>query len=132
MNLFKRHKVKKVLEEYLKQAAVQIPETSIGYDELVRLRDLNLEELAIAYDTLKGWEYFREPMDGVALDLRYHMPAKSRYVPCKDILVEEPSNNLVGLVRQLKNKRVASEYVKKVDWKDTSVRYVHDNGAVWK
>jgi hypothetical protein len=92
MNLFRKHKVKKLVAAYVKEHDREIDENLIGYEELVALKELNLEEIAIAYDALDG-SSFKGPVI-----------SKSCAFPNRR-LVKYSTSKLGTLIRRAKHKQ---------------------------
>lgn len=90
--LFRKHKVKKLVEAYVKEHDRIIDENLIGYEELVALKELNLEEIAIAYDALDG-SSFKGPV-----------LSKSCAFPTR-CLVKYPTSKIGNLIRKAKHKQ---------------------------
>lgn len=58
MILFRKRKVQKLVEQYFDEYHRKIPENAIAREELLQLREVNLETIALAYDSLEGYKYY--------------------------------------------------------------------------
>lgn len=102
MLLFRKSKVLKVLREYHRIFHQEVPEGAIGGEELVALKNIELEQLAIMYDNLKGYDYFVGTSEGADLNVRNFVPDRSRWKPSTTTVVRE-GNNVCRQVRLYKN-----------------------------
>jgi len=99
--LFRKSKVLKVLREYHRVFLTDIPTNVIGSEELEALREIELEQLAMAYDALKGFEYFEEQVDGMDVNVRFNLPDYSRYKPSQKLA--KPVTGVAKAVRIVRN-----------------------------
>ena len=132
MILFRKHKVKKLLEAYDAEYRKEIPEDLLVRDELLAIKELNLEDIAAKYDALAGFEYFVESAEGMDPNPLYNVPAKSKWKP----LVTEiaPVGNLVqGGIRLLRHHRFVNkkEFNEYPDF-DVNYKLVADTDQCWK
>lgn len=83
MILFRKRKVQAILRAYATEYDKKIPEKVIARDELVSMKELNLEELAAQYDALEGYQYYKSPaqMGDFPDDIQHAIPDKSVYCP---------------------------------------------------
>lgn len=89
--MFTRFKVRSIVRQYEALWEKRIPSTAIANIELEALKYLQLEELALMYDSLEGWKFY----GGV------RMPALSRYVPELEELTPA-TNRIQVLVRKIR------------------------------
>ena len=104
MLLFRKSKVLKILREYDRIYHQEIPEGAIGKEDLEALIDIELEQLAIMYDNLRGFEYLERVISytqGLEISVKHHMPDRSRYHPSIRYLA--PAKDLQHAVRVFKN-----------------------------
>ena len=101
MMLFRKSKVLKILREYERIYNQKIPEDVIGKVELQALLNIELEQLAIMYDNLKGYEYYHGAADGMDVCVQYNMPDRSRFAPSFRFV--PPAASIQHAVRVFKN-----------------------------
>lgn len=134
MILFKKHKLKKLLAQYEAEYKRVIPENAIAYDELLALKDLNLEEIAATYDALEGYKYFVESLDGIDTNLAHHIPDKSKCFPS---VVSARGTRKHYLARSLKKLRM-QRFKNKDDFNEypevshNKYKYIEESGGCWK
>lgn len=57
-------KIAKVIKEYERLWDMDVPKDAIGREELLELKELKLQELALAYKVLKGYSFEEFPIPG--------------------------------------------------------------------
>lgn len=90
MILFRKRKVKKLLEAYEQEFNREISEELIAYDELQEMKQLRLAEIAAEFDLLEGHKYTTT------------IPQLSHYVP-NSIDLMLGYNKIINLIYKLKN-----------------------------
>jgi len=89
MMFMRNRKIEKILEQYVALHQTLIPDNSVGYEDLMLLKKLNLEELATAYDLLDGYKHFPEKF----------CPAMSRAYPVFQVRASNSNNKILHLRR---------------------------------
>ena len=100
MMLFRKSKVLKILKEYSRIYDHVIPDEVYGREELEAIKQIELQQLALAYDALNGYTYYRESLDGIELNVHNHMPDYSRAIP--STRYASPVTGLAASVRGFK------------------------------
>jgi len=122
MLFIRRSRVKKLLAAYEKCYRQDIPMKSIGYQELWELRNLNLEEIATAYDLLDGFKHFPD----------MPCPAMSREW-AESIAQIICTNKITRLRRQLKHKQFVDRDIFREHAKfNENLQLVNQTGNLWK
>jgi hypothetical protein len=120
-DFIRKRKVQKVLDSYKEILHKHIPEDTLAREELEALRDIELKELAISYDALGGYDFFKTPDPYIFLPgdakiganptytVDHYIPGYSRCIPNR---VSKPTKNkLLKLRRQLAYTKLQDEYL---------------------
>lgn len=135
MILFRKHKVQKILNTYFAEYNRVIPEKVLARAELLKLKELNLQDLASQYDALEGYQYFEVQLDGCAPLIAHVIPDKSDYCPSSTRWI---FNNEMAIQRRLVRLR-SRRFIKNTDYLTYAIRvegqeivYSVSSGSCWK
>ena len=136
MMLFRKSKVLKILKEYQRVYQSEIPENALAREELLALKDITLEELAIAYDALEGYKYYENLSGDVGQkepNVRFHMPDRSRFKPSCKLATHYSPALLRDKVRYLKNSRFLerNDFISDVE-RTHEVTFIEGGSRCWK
>ena len=107
--LFRKSKVLKILKEYSRVYDVVID--GIGAEELEALKQIELQSLALAYDSLGGYKYYRGHLYGIDISAEHFIPSYSRAYPNVSY-AKGTATGIQKLVRRYKNQ----VFVKSTDY----------------
>ena len=131
MMLFRKSKVLKILKEYSRIYDQVIPDEVYGREELEAIKQIELQQLALAYDALNGYTYYRESLDGIELNVHNHMPDYSSYTPsikyCNDVQKLARQIRVFKNVKFLQRNEFISDQIARND-----VVFVASGGKKWK
>lgn len=132
MILFRKRKVKKLLEAYEAEYRREIPEDLLVKDELLAIKELNLEDIAAKYDALAGFEFFVTKADGMAPNPLYNVPAKSKCKPNVRI-VHSAKAGIQKRLRLLRHHR----FVNKQEFNEypefnVNIKLIDEDNNCWK
>lgn len=122
MLFIRRSKIKKLLAAYEKCYTQKIPVKSLAFQELWELRNLNLEEIATAYDLLDGFKHFPD----------MPCPAMSReWATC--VALSKCTNKITRLRRLARhNLFVKKDVFRNYANFDPNRKLVNNSGGLWK
>lgn len=127
--LFRKFKARKLVIEYSRVYDVKVE--GIGVEALEGLKQVQLKELALAYDAIEGYQYYKEPLLGIAPCLEHNMPDYSKATP--SVVFAHPVGGLVRGVRIYKNLKMIQRGDFIIPQTATSlVKIVAEGSTKWK